>query len=57
MVNSTRVNGSCSDTELIFILLALTLFFTTQSKQNHHLESYLDSSSEYNALKNVQIAL
>ena len=44
------MNGSCSHTQLIFILLALTLFFTTQSKQSHHLESYLDSSSWYNVL-------
>ena len=49
------MNGSCSDTELIFILLALTLFFTTQSKQSHHLESYLDSSSEYNALTTFKL--
>ena len=55
IVNSTRVNGSCSDTELIFILLALTLFFITQSKQSHHLESYLDSSSEYNALTTFKL--
>ena len=44
------MNGSCSHTQLIFILLALTLFFTAQNKQSHHLESYLDSSSLYNAL-------
>ena len=49
------MNGSCSHTELIFILLALTLFFTTQSKQSHHLESYLDSSSEYNTLTTFKL--
>ena len=29
--------------------------FTTQSKQSHHLESYLDSSSEYNALTTFKL--